>query len=282
MKKILKKEFLKKSQYLRSLILLSIYRAKSGHPGGSLSCADFLLYLFENVLFLKKNDFKKINRNYFILSKGHCAPTLYAIGYLKGFTTLDSILNLRKLNTKTQGHTDLRTLNWAGASTGSLGQGLSFAAGIALGLKKKKINKKKVFVVVGDGEIQEGQVWECLMFAAHHKLNNLVVVLDYNKIQSDNFNYNIMNFEPLKEKIKSFGLNVQEIDGHNFNEIRYSISNLKNNSKPNFIILNTIKGKGVSFMENKPEWHGSVQITEEQISQSLQELNNYKNLKKYL
>ncbi len=275
------KNLIFKSNYLKSLILLSIYKAKSGHPGGCLSCSDFLLFLFEREMNLKINDFKKWDRNHFILSKGHCAPTLYAIGYFKKFLSLKSLLNLRKINSVTQGHTDLRTLNWVGANTGSLGQGLSVATGIALGLKIKKSNKK-VFVMVGDGEMQEGQVWESLMFSSHHKLDNLIIILDYNKIQSDDFNKNIMNFEPLKKKLSSFGMNVQEIDGHKINQIKNSLLRIKKNNKPNFIISNTIKGKGVSFMENKPQWHGSVKITVEQIKKALSELNNYDSLKKYL
>ena len=136
--------------------------------------------------------------------------------------------------------------------------------------------------MVGDGEMQEGQVWESLMFSSHHKLDNLIIILDYNKIQSDDFNKNIMNFEPLKKKLSSFGMNVQEIDGHKINQIKNSLLRIKKNNKPNFIISNTIKGKGVSFMENKPQWHGSVKITVEQIKKALSELNNYDSLKKYL
>lgn len=267
--------------YIRALILLSIFKAKSGHPGGSLSSVDFLYFLFDKVLKLKKKDFKNWNRNYFILSKGHCAPALYAVGFTKKFLSFNSLLNLRKIDSNTQGHTDLRKLNWVGASTGSLGQGLSYATGIALGLKIKKVNKK-VFVMVGDGEIQEGQVWESLMFSAHYKLDNLTIILDYNKIQSDDFNKNIMNFEPLKDKLISFGMNVQEIDGHNYNQIKNCLLKIKKNKKPNFIISHTIKGKGVTFMENKPQWHGSVKLTFEQIKEALIELDNFEKLRKYL
>ena len=267
-----KTSFYKLSSLSRAYALLSIYKAGSGHPGGSLSCTEVILFLFKEKLKLNKKNINQIHRNYFILSKGHCAPALYSVGLQMGFLKLNDLIKLRKINSITQGHTDLRTIPWIGASTGSLGQGLSFAVGIALGLKKKKIDKH-VYVMIGDGELQEGQVWEALMFASHYKLGNLTIILDYNKLQSDDFNRNIMNLEPLKEKIKSFNFMFSEINGHSFDQIKNTFRKIKNfNNKPHFVLSHTIKGKGVSFMENSKLWHGSVKISKKQIRKSFSEL----------
>ena len=187
------------------------------------------------------------------------------------------ILKLRKIDSVYQGHTCRINTPWIEASTGSLGQGFSFAIGQALTLKFLK-NKNKVFSIIGDGEMQEGQIWEGLMFAAQHKLKNFVTILDYNKLQSDNFNKNIINIEPLKKKILSFNWNVVEINGHSFKEIDKAINKKFKNEKPIFIIAHTVKGKGVSFMENKPLWHGSLKMSIEQITSSLKELGANKNL----
>lgn len=265
------------SNEIKSLSLILIFFAKSGHPGGSLSCADILTYLYFK--FAKKiNSYRENLRDRIVLSKGHAAPTLYAIAYKKKWIKKNQIKSFRKINSKLQGHPSRLDGGWIETSSGSLGQGLSFAAGQALALKLLKKNHK-VFAIIGDGEMQEGQVWETIMFSAQHKLNNLFVLLDYNKIQSDDFNSNIINLEPLKSKIKSFNWNTYSIkNANNIEEIDKFFSNFKSqNNKPNFIICNTLKGSGVSFMENKPEWHGSLSISKTDLDASLKELN-FKNL----
>lgn len=247
--------------------------AKSGHPGGSLSCADILTYLYFN--FANEIDNHKTKkRDRVILSKGHAAPTLYAIAYKKKWIKKDQLKTFRQFGSKLQGHPSRLDATWIESSSGSLGQGLSFAAGQAFALKLLN-QKNKIFVIIGDGEMQEGQVWETIMFSAQHKLNNLFVLLDYNKIQSDDFNENIINLEPIIEKIKSFNWNSYKINNANdMREINSFFSNLKiTNDKPNFIICNTLKGSGVSFMENRPEWHGSLTISKDDLTSSLNDLN---------
>ena len=187
------------------------------------------------------------------------------------------IITFRKINSIFQGHPDKIKTPFVEASTGSLGQGFSFAVGQAVAFKKLKINKK-IFVALGDGEMQEGQIWEGLMLSAHLKLDNLVAILDYNKIQSDDFVKNILSIEPLNYKIKSFGWNVVTINGHSYKQLDYAFSKKFNNHKPKFIIANTIKGKGVSYMENNPKWHGSIKMNLEQTINALVELNADKKL----
>ena len=261
------------SNQARVFGLMSIFCAGSGHPGGVLSCIDLITYLYAYKLKVKKiSQFNKINRDRLILSKGHSAPAIYStLAALKVLRYKD-IINLRKIDSIFQGHTCRINTPWVEASTGSLGQGFSFSIGQALTLKFLK-KKGRVFSIIGDGEMQEGQVWEGLMLAAQHKLRNLVTILDYNKLQSDNFNKKIINIEPVKQKILSFNWNVLEIDGHSFYEIDKSINKKFKNDKPTFIIAHTIKGKGVSFMENKPLWHGSLKMSVDQIISSLKELD---------
>ena len=278
MKKINLKSLEKISQKAKIYSLMSIFFAGSGHPGGVLSCMDIIVYLYAYRLKIKKlNQFKNTNRDRLILSKGHSVPAIYST--LAALSVIDwkDILQLRKINSKYQGHPCRVNTPWIEASTGSLGQGFSFSIGQALTLKYLR-KKNKVFAIIGDGEMQEGQIWEGLMFSSQHKLNNLIAILDYNKLQSDNFNKNIINIEPLKQKILSFNWNVVEINGHSFKEIDKAISKKFSNNKPLFIIAHTIKGKGISFMENKPLWHGSVKMSVEQITSSLIELDASKNL----
>lgn len=257
---------------------MSIFFAGSGHPGGVLSSMEIIVYLFASELKIKKlSDFKRINRSRFILSKGHSVPAVYSTLAAIGAINYKNILNLRKIDSVYQGHPCRINTPWIEASTGSLGQGFSFSIGQALTLKYLK-KKKKVFVIVGDGEIQEGQIWEGIMFSAQQKLDNLVAILDYNKLQSDNFNKNIINIEPLKDKLIAFNWNVVEINGHSFHDIDKAIKKKYDNRKPLFIIAHTVKGKGISFMENKPLWHGSVKMNFEQIKSSLIELGAKKNL----
>lgn len=257
---------------IRKDIIWSIYNARSGHPGGSLSCADILAVLFHNVMSPVKTEMNMISDDFFILSKGHAAPALYAVAASKGFITRKELKSLRKLNSPLQGHPDVRHLPWVNVSTGSLGQGISVAAGIAKGLKIKK-SKHRVFTLVGDGELQEGQVWETAMFGSHHKLDNLTVIVDYNKLQSDDLNTNICEIEPLGDKWRAFGWNVIEIDGHSHENIYSALSFNKKNEKPTIVIAHTIKGKGVNYMENKPLWHGSVTLSEQQYRDAMVALN---------
>ena len=272
---------LKKISYLSKIYsLISIFFAGSGHPGGVLSSIDIITYLFHNKIKLKNiNDFKKNNRNRFILSKGHSVPALYSVLAALNLLNFKDTINLRKINSKFQGHPCRINTPWVEASTGSLGQGFSFAIGQAIALKHLKINKK-VFVLIGDGELQEGQIWEGIMLSAQLKLKNLITILDYNKLQSDDFNKNIINLEPIEKKMISFNWNVIKINGHSFSEIDYAMKKKFKNQKPTFIIANTIKGKGISYMENKPLWHGSVKMNKDQIRLALEELKADNKFKK--
>ena len=258
--------------WLRRKALESIYHAKSGHPGGVLSCIDIIEVLFSEVMQFNINDFKTQYRDRFILSKGHSAPALYAVAAKVGIIEENRLNGLRKIDHEMQAHTHREATPWVEASTGSLGQGFSFAIGEALGLTLKSI-QNRVYVMIGDGETQEGEIWEGAMFAAHHKISNLCAILDYNKIQSDDWNENIMGLEPLLDKWLAFGWNVFEIDGHDLSEIKSGFKKASlETEKPTMIIAHTIKGKGVSFMENVPTWHGSVKLSDEDFKAALIEL----------
>jgi transketolase len=268
--------FHNQSVELRRLIIASIYEAGSGHPGGALSAIDILNYL------LCSNKFKKIKSN-FILSKGHAAPAFYAAAAFNKWINLKELSKLRKIDSLLQGHPSIIQTPWVNSSTGSLGQGFSVAVGKALGFKHQ--NKiENIYVMLGDGEVQEGQVWEAAMCAAKFNLNNLCAIIDYNKLQSDDFNKSIMNIEPLKNKWEAFNWQVVEINGHDFDEIKIALEQkFPNSKKPFLIIAHTIKGKGISFMENVPAWHGSVKIKDEELVNALQELNtDKKKIEKFL
>ena len=257
---------------IRAQSLFSIYNAKSGHPGGVLSSIDIIFHLFSKEMSFDKKDFSILKRDRFILSKGHCAPALYSVAAEIGLINKKSLKGLRKLDNKLQGHTHRLSAPWTEASTGSLGQGFSFAIGEALGLMMQKINNR-VYVMLGDGELQEGEVWEGCMFAGHHKLDNLCAIIDYNKMQSDDLNENIINLEPLYEKWSSFNWNVVEIDGHSLEDINRGFKNARNTKKkPTVIIAHTIKGKGVSFMEGNPAWHGSLELSRDDLNNALSDL----------
>jgi len=260
------------SKQARIYSLISIYEAESGHPGGVLSSIDLIMYLFGKEMEYDPLDMGAENRDRFILSKGHCAPALYSVAAICGIIDTDRLNGLRKLNHELQGHTSRTTTPWVEASTGSLAQGFSFAIGEAFGFKMQSI-PNRVYVMLGDGEIQEGQVWEGAMLSAHHKLNNLCAIIDYNKMQSDDLNENIMGLEPLSDKWSSFGWNVINIDGHDFKQIGKAFDDAKKfDDGPTVIIANTIKGKGVSYMEGSPTWHGSLKLTDEDMTVALQEL----------
>ncbi|MCR5150926.1 MAG: transketolase [Clostridiales bacterium] len=239
-------------------IIEGVFNAKSGHPGGSLSCADIITYLYFNHMRVNSENCSDENRDRFVLSKGHAAPALYATLALKGFFPVDWIKTLRKIDSKLQGHPSIQYTPGVDMSTGSLGQGISAACGMALGAK---IGGKdfRVYSILGDGEIQEGQVWEAAMYAAAKKLDNLCIVIDNNNLQIDGTVEEVNSPYPIPEKFQSFGWNVIKIDGHDFNDINDAFEAAKEcKGKPTAIIAKTIKGKGVSFMENQVGWHGTA------------------------
>lgn len=258
---------------VRRNILKMVHSAKSGHPGGSLSCADILTVLYKKCLNIPKawdnsSDFG--NRDRFILSKGHASPALYAVLADIGVIDENELLTFRKINSKLQGHPAYGHSKGVEASTGSLGQGLSIACGIAMGLNLDN-NPANVFVYLGDGELQEGSCWEAFMQASHRNLKNLTAIIDRNKLQIDGCTEDIMALDNLSDKIKAFGWEVAEINGHDYNEIYNTVELAKKSNKPFAIIANTIKGKGVSFMENQAGWHGKAP-NDEQLAQALEEL----------
>ena len=258
--------------FTRKHSIAAIYHAGSGHPGGAMSSADILACLFGAELNLWPSELSDPDRDRFVLSKGHGAPALYAVASHYGFCSPRAALRLRKLGSPFQGHPHVLDLPWVETSTGSLGQGFSVALGMAMGLKLQK-SQARVYTLLGDGELQEGEVWEAAMCAAHHQLDNLCVVIDYNKLQSDDSNENIMRLEPLAAKWRAFDWAVAEVDGH---DIAALLRNFRRASsthgRPAVIIAHTIKGKGVPYMENKPTWHGSVKLTREQAEDALRSL----------
>lgn len=261
------------ARLIRKDALALLYHAHSGHPGGSMSCADIVACLWQNEMSYHRSNWRLPDRNRLILSKGHSVATIYAAAGRSGLLDPTYASTLRHLGSPLQGHPHVLDTPWVETSTGSLGQGFSVSLGMALGLRHQQIGAR-IYAVLGDGEMQEGEVWEAAMSAAHFKLDNLCAIVDYNKMQSDNLNSNIMGIEPLAEKWRSFNWSVEEIDGHNIAIIDAAISRAKAvRGKPSIIIAHTIKGKGVSFMEGVPAWHGSVNITKEQLQNALSDLS---------
>lgn len=247
----------------RLLILEAVFSAKSGHPGGSLSIADMLTYLYNEEMRVKPNEPKWVDRDRFVLSKGHASPAVYSVLSLKGFFSTDEIKNFRNIGSFLQGHPDMKGVPGVDMSTGSLGQGVSAACGMALSAKLSK-KDYRVYSILGDGELEEGQVWEAAMFAAHYKLDNLCIFIDLNGLQIDGDIRKVMSPYPVDEKFKAFGFNVMVIDGHNFDEIENAVMAAKaEKGRPTAIIANCIKGKGVSFMENDAGWHGNAPNAEQ-------------------
>ncbi len=239
-------------------IIEATHAAKSGHPGGSLSVTDILTYLYFSEMNIDPKNPTMENRDRFVLSKGHCAPALYSVLAHRGFFPVEELTTLRKIDSRLQGHPDMTLTPGVDMSAGSLGLGISSAAGMALA---GKIAGKdyRVYTVVGDGESQEGQVWEACMFAAHYKLDNLCLVVDWNGLQIDGPVTEVMNPTPHDKKLEAFGFHVISIDGHDFHQIEAAFAEAKTvKGKPTAIIAKTVKGKGVSFMENKVNWHGSA------------------------
>jgi transketolase len=262
----------KNAVLIRKHIIDEVYTASSGHPGGSLSCADILTVLYFHEMKIDVQNPKWEDRDRFVLSKGHCAPALYATLAEKGFFPKEELLRFRHVDSYLEGHPSMKSVPGVDMSTGSLGQGISAAVGMALA---GKIDKKdyRVYAILGDGEIQEGQVWEACMCAAHYKLDNLVAFLDHNGLQIDGKITEVMSPEPVEEKFEAFGWKVFNVNGHDYIQITEALEEArKTKGRPTMIIADTVKGKGVSFMENLAGWHG-VAPNKEQRDQAFGELN---------
>ena len=256
---------------IRCGIIKAIHTAGSGHPGGSLSAADIVTALYFDEMNVDPKDPKMKGRDKFILSKGHAGPVQYSALAVKGYYPMEDFMTLRKLGSKFQGHPDMHKVPGIEMSTGSLGQGISAAGGMALANKLDN-DPGRIYVLLGDGEIQEGIVWEALMSAAHYKLDNMVAILDHNGLQIDGKNEDVMTVAPVVEKFQAFGWNVIQIDGHDFKQILDAFKQARAcKGRPTMIVAETIKGKGVSFMENNAGWHGKAP-DEEQTKQALAEL----------
>ena len=266
-----KQELQKIATRVRLDIIDEVHAAKSGHPGGSLSIADILTYLYFSEMKVDPKDPKAPARDRFVLSKGHTAPALYAVLAEKGFFPREDLLTLRKIDSYLQGHPDMKGTPGVDMSTGSLGLGISAACGMALAAKIDGLDYR-TYTIVGDGESEEGQVWEALMFAAHYKLDNLCVVIDWNGLQIDGPVAEVMNPTPHDEKLRAFGFHVIVADGHDLDAIEAAFGEAKNvKGKPTAIVFKTVKGKGVSFMENQVGWHGAAP-NDEQYAQAVNEL----------
>ena len=271
MDSVCKKELEIYATKIRMGIIEGTYYAKAGHPGGSLSAADVFAYLYEKEMRVDPKNPKWDDRDRLVLSKGHCAPGLYAALAYKGFFPVEDLKTLRHIDSYLQGHPNMNTVPGVDMSTGSLGQGISVAVGMAKGAKYlgKDVN---IYSVLGDGEIEEGQVWEAMMFANQYKLDNLCIIIDCNGLQIDGPCSEVMSAEPIDEKVKAFGFDVITIDGNDFDEIEKAFDAFRKSTKPFAIIMNTVKGKGVSYMENQVGWHGKAP-NEEEYNIAMAELN---------
>ena len=264
-------ELKKTANNVRLSILEAVYNASSGHPGGSLSVADILTYLYFEEMNIDPKNPKDENRDRFVLSKGHTSPALYSVLAERGYFPKEDIKTFRRIDSYLQGHPDMKHIPGVDMSSGSLGQGMSAACGMAL---SAKISGKdyRVYAALGDGEIQEGQIWEASMFAAHYKLDNLCIVVDNNNLQIDGKITDVMNPNPIEEKFKAFGFEVMVIDGHDFEQIEAAYQKARaTKGKPFAIVAKTVKGKGVSFMENQASWHGTAP-NQEQYEMAVKEL----------
>ena len=257
---------------VRMGIIESVHAAKCGHPGGSMSAADMFTYLYFKEMNVDPQNPKDENRDRFVLSKGHTAPGLYSTLALRGFFPQEDLLTLRKTGSYLQGHPNMNSVPGVDMSTGSLGQGISTACGMALAAKYKQQNYR-VYTLLGDGEIQEGQVWEACMFASHYNLDNLCVIVDNNGLQIDGEVAKVMSPYPIDQKLEAFGFHVAVIDGHDFNQIENALNEAKTvKGKPSAIVMKTVKGKDVSFMENNAGWHGKAP-NDGEYEQAMAELN---------
>ena len=256
---------------IRIEIIEQVYNANSGHPGGSLSCADILAVLYFNQMNIDSENPNAKGRDRFVLSKGHCAPALYATLARKGYFDKELLKGFRKVESNLQGHPDMKKVPGVDMSTGSLGQGLSVAVGMAIGSKMEH-EGYRVYCLLGDGELEEGQVWEAAMSASKNKLDNLCAIVDYNTLQIDGNVEEVAGLIDIKEKFESFGFNVIEVNGHDIEALIHAFNSAKHQKDmPSVIIARTIKGKGVSFMEGKAEWHGKAP-NQEQYEEAINEL----------
>ena len=257
---------------VRKGIIEEVYAAQSGHPGGSLSCADILTVLYFNQMNINPEKPEDMGRDRFVLSKGHCAPALYSVLAEKGYFTKEELKTFRALGSKLQGHPDMKKLPGVDMTTGSLGQGLSAAVGMAIASKMDSAGCR-VYCLVGDGEIEEGQIWEAAMSASKAQLDNLCVIVDNNHLQIDGDVEEVAGLNNIEGKFSSFGFNVLHVDGHNISNLIDAFTTAKQTKgKPTVIIASTVKGKGVSFMENKAEWHGKAP-SEEEYNQAMSDLD---------
>lgn len=266
-----KLELQKLANQLRKHIVTSLHAAKCGHPGGSLSAADIVTYLYNEEMNIDPKNPKKEDRDRFILSKGHVAPALYGALAMRGYFPEEELLKLRKTGEMLQGHPDMKGTPGVDMSAGSLGQGVSVAVGMALSAKLSK-EDYRVYTLLGDGEIEEGQVWEAAMFAGHRKLDNLVVIVDNNDLQIDGSVADVCSPYPIANKFEAFNFHVITIDGHDFDAIDAAFKEARQTEgKPTAIIAKTVKGKGVSFMENQVSWHGAAP-NDEQYAVAMEDL----------
>lgn len=260
-----------KAKNIRVNLLKAIHKAGSGHPGGSLSATDIMTYLYFEAMNVNPDKPDDENRDKFILSKGHAAPVLYATLAERGYFEIADTMELRKIDGKFQGHPCRDKVAGVEMSTGSLGQGFSVSVGMAIA-NKLDDKDSKIFVLLGDGELQEGIIWEAAMAAGHYNLDNLIAIIDWNGLQIDGKNDDVMKVKPIDDKFKSFGFEVVIIDGHNFNDIKDAFNFAKGvKGKPVAIIAKTLKGKGVSFMENQASWHGKAP-SEAELEKAILEL----------
>ena len=267
-----KKQLMVTACKVRKGIIESTHSAKAGHPGGSLSAADMFTYLYTKEMNVDPANPKWEDRDRFVLSKGHTAPGLYSILALRGFFPWEDLKTLRHIGSHLQGHPNMNLTPGVDMSTGSLGQGISAAAGMAL-MAKKQNKDLRVYTLLGDGEIEEGQVWEAMMFAHHYKLDNLCVIIDNNNLQIDGKITEVMNPYPIVDKAQAFGFHVIEINGHDFDQIESALNEAKTvKGVPTAIVMKTVKGKGVSFMEDNGDWHGKA-TNDAETEQALSELN---------
>lgn len=243
---------------IRLGIIESTYNAKAGHPGGSLSAADVIAYLYGRQMKYDVKNPKDPNRDRFVLSKGHAAPALYSALAYKGFFPVEDLKTLRHIDSYLQGHPNMNTVPGIDMSTGSLGQGISAACGMAKGAKMLGQKDMKVYTLLGDGEIEEGQVWEAMMFAAQYGLDNLCVIIDVNGLQIDGACEDVMSAEPIDEKVRAFGFDCVVINGNDFDDLEKAFNAFENSTKPFAIVMKTVKGLGVSYMENAVDWHGKA------------------------
>ena len=259
-----------RAKNIRRNIVTEVYSAKSGHPGGSLSAADILTELYFEQMDINKDNVNTIDRDRFVLSKGHASPLLYATLAEKDLLDED-LTTFRNINSKLQGHPNMNYVAGVDMSTGSLGQGISCAVGMAISNKVDQ-NNHRIYVLLGDGECEEGEVWEAAMAASHYKLDNLCAILDYNHLQIDGNIEDVISPEPFASKFDAFGWNVLNVNGHDFDQLRHAFNQAKQTKdKPTIIIAHTIKGKGVSFMEDNYAWHGAAP-NQEQYEQAMKEL----------